>query len=66
LRFLFWDFGPEASRAERHLEVNYELAARCRPHSQENLAVIVYRDEQRSQMRLWAWNRGQPGIHSCA
>jgi hypothetical protein len=28
--------------------------------------VIVYRDEQRSQMRLWAWNRGQPGIHSCA
>jgi hypothetical protein len=26
----------EASRGERHLEVNCELAARCRHHSQEN------------------------------
>jgi hypothetical protein len=37
LRFLYWDFGAEASREERHLEVNYELAARCRRHSQRNL-----------------------------
>src|ERR1700736_4866289 len=29
-----WDGGAEASRGERHLEVNYELAARSRHYSQ--------------------------------
>jgi hypothetical protein len=35
--FVVWDCGAEASRGERHLEVNYELAAHPR-HRQRSLA----------------------------